>query len=87
MHALQRDGHAVAVLDDLSSGSQRRLSSDTPLFLGSVLDTAFVIETLRRHRAEGVHLAARRLLKNPSIDLWLSRERHRMAGPNSCPNK
>jgi UDP-glucose 4-epimerase len=64
--ALQRDGHAVAVLDDLSTGVPDRLSPDTPCFLGSILDTRFVVDCLNRHRAEGVvHLAGKKPSRSP----------------------
>ena len=83
VRALQRDGHMVAVLDDLSSGSRDRLSPDTPLFLGSVLDTPFVVETLRRHRAEGVvHLAAKKAVEE-SVDRPLAYYRENVIGMHS----
>jgi UDP-glucose 4-epimerase len=83
VRALQRDGHIVAVLDDLSSGSQDRLSPDTPRFLGSVLDTPFVVETLRRLRAEGVvHLAAKKAVEE-SVARPLSYYRENVIGMHS----
>ena len=83
VRALQRDGHMVAVLDDLSSGSRDRLSPETPLFLGSVLDTPFVVETLRCHRAEGVvHLAAKKAVEE-SVDRPLAYYRENVIGMHS----
>ena len=83
VRALQRDGHMAAVLDDLSSGSRDRLSPDTPLFLGSVLDTPFVARTLRCHRAEGVvHLAAKKAVEE-SVDRPLAYYRENVIGTHS----
>jgi UDP-glucose 4-epimerase len=83
VRALQRDGHMVAALDDLSSGSQDRLTPDTPLFVGSVLDTPFVVETLRRHCVEGVvHLAAKKAVEE-SVDRPLSYYRENVIGMHS----
>ena len=80
VRALQRHGHLVAVLDDLSSGSRDRLSPDTPLFLGSDLDTPFVVETLHNHRAEGVvHLAAKKGVEE-SVDRPLAYDRENVIG-------
>jgi UDP-glucose 4-epimerase len=83
VRALQRNGHMAAVLDDLSSGSRDRLSPDTPLFLGSVLDTPFVVESLRRHRAEGVvHVAAKKAVEE-SVDKPLTYYRENVIGSHS----
>jgi UDP-glucose 4-epimerase len=83
VRALQRDGHTVAVLDDLSSGSRDRLSPDTAFFLGSVLDTPFVIESLHRHRVEGVvHLAAKKAVEE-SVERPLSYYRENVIGMHS----
>jgi UDP-glucose 4-epimerase len=81
--ALQRDGHTVAVLDDLSSGSRDRLSAGTSFFLGSVLDTRFVVESLRSHRAEGVvHLAAKKAVEE-SVNKPLIYYRENVIGTHS----
>lgn len=61
VRALQVNDHEVSVLDDLSTGDEGRLSADTSLFVGSVLDTNFVAERLREHQIDAVvHLAAKK---------------------------
>lgn len=81
--ALQRDGHAVGVLDDLSTGVPDRLSSDTPFFLGSTLNTRFVLDCLHRHRAEGVvHLAAKKAVQE-SVENPLKYYRENVIGIHS----
>ncbi|KMO84782.1 UDP-glucose 4-epimerase GalE [Mycolicibacterium chubuense] len=62
--ALRRDGHDVAVIDDLSTGAPDRLTDDTPLFVCSVLDTEQVAENLRAHGCElVVHVAAKKAVE------------------------
>jgi UDP-glucose 4-epimerase len=83
VRALQCGGHIVAVLDDLSSGSRNRLSPDTRLFLGSVLDTPLVVDSLRTHRADGVvHLAAKKAAEE-SVDQPLAYYRENVIGTHS----
>ena len=58
VRAFQAAGVEAVVLDDLSSGHRSFVSPQTPLVVGSVLDTDLVTRTLREHRAAGVvHLA------------------------------
>lgn len=58
LRALQAAGHAVAALDDLSTGSRERLSPDIPLHVGSLLDDGFMESALRAHSADVVvHIA------------------------------
>ncbi len=62
--ALRRDGHDVAVIDDLSTGARERLTGDTPLFVCSVLDTEQVADWLRAHGSEiVVHVAAKKAVE------------------------
>ncbi|BBX70968.1 UDP-glucose 4-epimerase GalE [Mycolicibacterium psychrotolerans] len=64
VQALRRDGHDVAVIDDLSTGSRDRLTNDTPLFPCSVLDTELVTDSLRAHGSElVVHVAAKKAVE------------------------
>src|SRR4029079_8280206 len=64
VQALRRDGHDVAVIDDLSTGSPDRLTGDTPLLLCSVLDTEQVGDRLRVHGSDLVfHVAAKKAVE------------------------
>jgi UDP-glucose 4-epimerase len=59
--ALQALGHAVVVLDDLSTGDPARLPASVPLVVGSVGDRPTVTRVLREFEVAGVlHLAARK---------------------------
>lgn len=59
--ALHGDGHDVGVIDDFSTGERGRLVPDTPVYEGSVLDTAFVETSLRHFAADAVvHIAAKK---------------------------
>ncbi|WP_026556616.1 UDP-glucose 4-epimerase GalE [Arthrobacter sp. 35W] len=56
--ALMDDGHAVVVLDDLSSGRRGFVPSGAVLEEGTLLDTAFLAEVFGRYDLAGViHLA------------------------------
>jgi len=58
VRALQEAGLGAVVIDDLSSGHRRFVAPDVPFVHGSILDGALVLDTLRRHRVEGViHVA------------------------------
>jgi UDP-glucose 4-epimerase len=58
--AMRAAGERVVVLDDLSTGVQKRLD-DVPFVLGSVLDRPLVEDTMRTHSVRGVvHLAAKK---------------------------
>jgi UDP-glucose 4-epimerase len=58
--AMRTAGEQVVVLDDLSTGVQKRLD-DAPFVLGSVLDRPLVEDTMRTHSVRGVvHLAAKK---------------------------
>ena len=56
-------GHEVVVLDDLSTGDERRVDG-VPFVVGSTLDRELVARTLRGHRVQGVlHLAAKKAVE------------------------
>jgi UDP-glucose 4-epimerase len=58
--AMRTAGERVVVLDDLSTGVQKRLD-DVPFVLGSTLDRPLVEDTMRTHGVRGVvHLAAKK---------------------------
>jgi UDP-glucose 4-epimerase len=61
--AMRAAGEDVVVLDDLSSGDERRIAG-TPLVVGSTLDRATVESALREHAVHGVvHLAAKKAVE------------------------
>jgi UDP-glucose 4-epimerase len=69
VNSLEGDGHDVAVLDDLSTGQRQRLKPQTPLLVGSVLDTEFVAASLREHRTDCVvHVAAKKAVEESVAD-------------------
>jgi UDP-glucose 4-epimerase len=74
--ALQREGHDVMALDDLSTGDRTRLSDPTPLLVGSVLDADLVARGMSEHGTEGVvHLAAKKAVdESVSKPLWYYKE-------------
>ena len=76
IRALEQSGHTVAALDDLSTGSRSRLSPGIALFVGSLLDEAFVESSLRAHSAEAVvHIAAKKAVEESVADpLYYYRE-------------
>jgi len=55
VESYQRDGHEVAVLDDLSSGKRENLASGTPLFEGKIEDLEFVQKTFKEFRPDVVN--------------------------------
>ncbi len=69
VRALQADGHDVAVVDDLSTGSNERLSDNAVFFQGSVLDEEFVARSFADHRTEiVVHVAAKKAVEESVAD-------------------
>ena len=61
MRALHASGHDVGIIDDFSTGEHGRLTPDSPLYEGSVLDTTFVETSLRHFAAAAVvHIAAKK---------------------------
>lgn len=70
---LLADGHHVAVIDDLSSGSRDNLPDDVPLHVADIVDTAAVAEIIARERPEAIcHQAAQmsvsRSVREPLFD-------------------
>ncbi|OBI72377.1 UDP-glucose 4-epimerase GalE [Mycobacterium sp. E740] len=64
VRSLQNSGHTAAVLDDFSTGSRTRLSAEAPVFAGSLLDAAFVEESLNAFSADAVvHIAAKKAVE------------------------
>ena len=61
VRVLQASGRGVVVLDDFSSGEERKVPADVPVVRCSVADRATVADALRDHRVDGViHLAAKK---------------------------
>lgn len=61
VRALQESGRKVIVLDDFSSGLERKVPAGVPIVRASIADRAAVAEALRAHRVDGViHLAAKK---------------------------
>ena len=70
---LLSDGHTVAVIDDLSSGSRENLPADVPLHVVDIVDTAAVADVIAREQPEAVcHQAAQmsvsRSVREPLFD-------------------
>jgi UDP-glucose 4-epimerase len=70
---LRESGHAVAVLDDLSTGSRDNLPADVPLHVADIRDAAAVDAVLSRVRPDAVcHQAAQmsvsRSVREPRFD-------------------
>ncbi len=70
---LLSDGHTVAVIDDLSSGSRENLPADVPLHVVDIVDTAAVADVIAREKPEAVcHQAAQmsvsRSVREPLFD-------------------
>ena len=58
VRAFQDAGMSPVVLDDLSSGHAEFVPAGVPFVRGTILDTALVADTLRRHEVSGVmHIA------------------------------
>jgi len=80
-HLVERlvsDGHAVVVLDDLSSGREENIPADVPLRVGSVADPVAVSEMLAG--ADGCfHLAAVASVDRANKD-WLGTNRTNLVG-------
>jgi UDP-glucose 4-epimerase len=61
VRVLQASGRDVVVLDDFSSGEERKIPAGVPVVRCSVADRAAVSDALREHRVDGViHLAAKK---------------------------
>ena len=76
--SLERDGHRVRVLDDLSTGKRENLSASVELLIGDVADAALV-----RQAMDGVdgcfHLAAIASVERGNLD-WLGTHRANLTG-------
>jgi len=76
--SLERDGHCVRVLDDLSTGKRENLSAAVDLLVGDVADAALV-----RRAMDGVdgcfHLAAIASVERGNLD-WLGTHRANLTG-------
>jgi UDP-glucose 4-epimerase len=71
--ALLREGHGVAVIDDLSSGSRDNLPAGVPLHVADIVDTAAVARVFAAERPDAVcHQAAQmsvsRSVREPLFD-------------------
>ena len=61
VRVLQASGRGVVVLDDFSSGEERKVPQGVPIVRCSVADRAAVADALRDHGVDGViHLAAKK---------------------------
>ena len=78
VESLERDGHDVRVLDDLSIGKRENLSASAELLVGDVADAALV-----RRAMDGVggcfHLAAIASVERGNLD-WLGAHRANLTG-------
>ena len=76
VRALQESGRKVVVLDDFSSGLERKVPAGVPIVRASVADRAAVAEALRTHRVDGViHLAAKKAAgESVTMPLYYYRE-------------
>ena len=76
VRALQDSGRKVVVLDDFSSGLERKVPAGVPIVRASVADRAAVAGALRAHRVEGViHLAAKKAAgESVTMPLYYYRE-------------
>lgn len=76
--ALERQGHAVRVLDNLTSGDAANLSSDTELVVGDIVDADIMTKSVAG--VDGVfHLAAIASVSR-SIDEWVDCHRTNVTG-------
>lgn len=76
VRALQDSGRKVVVLDDFSSGLERKVPAGVPIVRACIADRAAVAEALRAHQVDGViHLAAKKAAgESVSIPLYYYRE-------------
>ena len=74
--ALQDSGRGIVILDDFSSGLERKVPSTTPVVRASVADRETVADALREHRIDGVvHLAAKKAAgESVTMPLYYYRE-------------
>ncbi len=76
VRALQESGRKVVVLDDFSSGLERKVPAGVPIVRASIADRVAVAEALRAHRVDGViHLAAKKAAgESVTMPLYYYRE-------------
>ncbi len=76
VRALQDSGRKVVVLDDFSSGLERKVPLGVPIVRASVADRAAVAKALRAHQVDGViHLAAKKAAgESVTMPLYYYRE-------------
>lgn len=61
VRAMQESGRKVVVIDDFSSGLERKVPAGVPIVRASIADRAAVSKALRAHQIDGViHLAAKK---------------------------
>jgi UDP-glucose 4-epimerase len=74
LSALLRAGYRAVVLDDLSTGSPRRVPAGVPLVQASILDADRIADAIHTHRVTGVvHLAAKKSVPQSverPLDYW-----------------
>ncbi len=76
--SLERDGHGVRVLDDLSTGTRENLSASVELWVGDVADAALVCRAMAG--VDGCfHLAAIASVERGNLD-WLGTHRANLTG-------
>jgi UDP-glucose 4-epimerase len=69
LHALRDAGYDAVVLDDLSTGLERKVPAGVPLVRADVKDQAAVEAILREHHVDGViHLAAKKAVGESVAD-------------------
>ena len=76
VRALQESGRKVVVLDDFSSGLERKVPAGVPIVRASIADRVAVAEALRAHRLDGViHLPAKKAAgESVTMPLYYYRE-------------
>ncbi len=80
VRVLRASGREVVVLDDFSSGEERKVPAGVPVVRCSVGDRARVADALREHHVDGViHLAAKKAA-GESVDMPLSYYRENVLG-------
>lgn len=80
VRVLAASGRRVVVLDDFSSGLERKVPEGVPIVRASVADRAAVTAALAEHQVDGViHLAAKKAA-GESVDLPMHYYRENVAG-------
>ncbi|MFE0647889.1 UDP-glucose 4-epimerase GalE [Streptomyces sp. NPDC059534] len=80
VRAMTQAGERVVVLDDLSTGDEKRVPEGVPLVVGSTLDREVLDRTIAEHGVTGVvHLAAKKQV-GESVELPLHYYRENITG-------